>query len=95
VVGDKKHDASLFGVEATKRFLHALNVPLVIWSTDPAAAQRWGGGTPVNSPKKISRAANHVIDSLDRQWIVWLEELHLPGKIALETERSGVRVAAR
>lgn len=94
VVGDKKHDASLFGIEATKQFLRALNVPLVIWSTEPAAAQRWGGGTPVDSPKRISRAAKGVVEALDQQWIVWIEGLHVPGNITLDTTRGDLQFAA-
>jgi hypothetical protein len=94
VVGDKSPDASLFGIEPTKRFLRALNVPLVVWTTDPSAAERWGKGTPITAPKQFSRASRDVMDMLQHQWIVWLEGLLLPRDVTLKPTKIGIRIAA-
>ena len=94
VVGDKSPDASLFGIEPTKRFLRALNVPLVVWATDPSAAERWGNGTSITTPKQFSRASRDVMDMLQYQWIVWLEGLLLPRDVTLKSTKSGIRIVA-
>jgi len=95
VIGDKSPDASLFGIEPTQRFLRALNVPLVVWVTDPSAAERWGNGTLIKTPKQFSRASSEVIDLLKHQRVVWLEGMFLPGDVTLNPDQSGIRIAAQ
>lgn len=94
VVGDKSPDASLFGIEPTKEFLRALNVPLVVWITDPSAAGRWGNETLIKSPKQFTQASSDVIDLLKQQRIVWLEGMLLPGDVTLRSKQNGIRIAA-
>jgi len=95
VIGDKSPDASLFGIESTKRFLQALNVPLVVWVTHPSVAERWGSGTLIKSPNQFSRASRDVIEMLEQQRVIWLEGLFLPGDVTLKPERSGIRIAGQ
>jgi hypothetical protein len=95
VVGDQSADASLFGIESTKRFLRALNVPLVVWMTHPSAAGRWGNETLIKSPKQFIQASNAVIDILKQQRIVWLEGMFLPGDVTLDPKQNGIRIAAQ
>lgn len=94
VIGNKSPDTSLFGIESTKRFLQALNVPLVVWVTHPSVAERWGSGTLIKSPKQFSRASRDAIEMLGQQRVIWLEGLFLPGDVTLKPEQSGIRIAA-
>jgi hypothetical protein len=93
VVGDKDADTSLFGTEATKQFLRAINVPLVVWSTNPSAAQRWQGAVEVRNPKQLSSAADAVMATVESQWIVWVEGLHMPSDITVSEVRKDIRIA--
>jgi hypothetical protein len=95
VVGDKSPDASLFGIEPTKKFLRALNVPFVVWITAPSVAGRWGDETLIKSPKQFAQASSDVVDLLEQQRIVWLEGLLLPGDVTLRSRQNGIRIAAR
>ena len=95
VLGDESPDASQFGIEPTKRFLRALNVPLVVWMTHPSAAGRWGNEVLIKSPKQFTRASSDVVDLLKRQRIVWLEGLLLPGDVVLESKEGGIRIATQ
>jgi hypothetical protein len=93
MVGDKERDASLFGIEATTRFLRALNVPLVVWATQPAAAERWGGETVIKTPKDLSIESEKVMRILRRQRIVWLEGLLMPNAVVVNPADPTVAIA--
>ncbi len=93
VVGDKEPDTSLFGIEATKQFLRAINVPLVVWSTKPAAAERWQATAKVTNPKQLKSAAGAVMALVESQWIAWVEGLHMPNDITVSEVRKDIRIA--
>jgi hypothetical protein len=93
VVGDEKQDASLFGIEAAKRFLRALNVPLVVWTSEPATAERWGGGTLIRTPKQLTLASENVMHQLRSQRIVWLDGLLMPNGVVVKSGDRNVGIA--
>ena len=94
-VGEETPDASTYGVGSVRNFLRALNVPLVVWATSPAAAKRWGSESIIKNPKQFTTAAHDTERMLEKQWIVWLEGLHLPSDVTLHSPQEGIRIAAR
>lgn len=70
-----------------RAYLESLRVPFEIW--DPEGKPKrdlsaWGPVTPVDGLKPLAEAFEAMVESLDRQWIVWLDGRHLPQSIAIE-----------
>jgi hypothetical protein len=60
-------------------------VPLVVWSTAPAApavAAAWGDAETITSVPRIESAARRLDALLARQRIAWVEGRHLPQRLA-------------
>lgn len=79
-------DASTLAPEVARRYLKAVHVPLVVWSTTPAskeAERRWGEIREIATAIQLEREVKRLAALLDRQSIVWLEGFHLPQQISL------------
>jgi len=68
-------------------------VPLVVWSTGDPGTDSWGPVVDVASPPRLERACEHLLESLYRQWIVWVEGRYLPNQIELDESVEGIRLA--
>jgi hypothetical protein len=95
VLGEAFPDASTMDPAAARRFLADLRVPLFVWATVPgsASAEAWGEVEDTSSERLLDKAARRLEESLENQWIVWIEGLHLPQHIALTREAKGIRLA--
>ena len=76
-----------------REYLAALHVPLVVWSTGDPGTDAWGPAVDVASPPRLERACEHLLESLYRQWIVWVEGRYLPNQIELDESVEGIRIA--
>jgi hypothetical protein len=77
-------DVSLRTARDSRAFLSDLGVPLVVWTTGPAApdaAVDWGESRNVRTRAAFREAVNSLEASLDEQRIVWVEGTHLPQSI--------------
>jgi hypothetical protein len=87
-------DSGRFQPEAVREYLHALRVPLVVWSTDGGhVVTDWGPVEDVSSEGPLNKASRHLLKELGRQWIVWVEGRHLPSEIELDDRARGFRLA--
>jgi hypothetical protein len=87
-------DDSRYASDAVRKYLHALRVPLVVWSVDGTEAHGgWGPAVDVSTPNNLERASRRLMKSMRRQWIVWVEGRHLVSDIELDASLRGVRLA--
>ena len=91
IVAAPWEDHSQFDVATVRRYLDALNVPLVVWRVgeERPAASEWGPAEGIADYGDLKRAWRALEKSLDRQRIVWLEGLHLPNRVQV-TQGAGV-----
>ena len=94
-LGEEPADGSQLDPAQARRYLETLRVPLVIWSLDPDAATErgWGKTVDISSMGRIDGALRELRRRLDRQWIVWLDGVHLPQEIQLKDAVEGVEIA--
>lgn len=98
VLDEDTRDASRLRAPLVRRYLEALMVPLVVWSsgiragvgvkdgTVKGAAGKstvWGDSHDVSSLAGLEKAVTDLTRMLDRQRLVWIEGLHLPQDITL------------
>ena len=94
VLSEGAVDRGSFQPEAVREYLHALRVPLVVWSTDGGqVVTDWGPAEDVSSEGRLNKASKRLLKDLGRQWIVWVEGRHLPSDIELNPEVQGIRLA--
>ena len=77
-------DASVQSVRNARSFLSDLGVPLVVWTTSPAApdaALDWGEARSVRTRGELRAAMKALDDILDEQRILWVEGSYLPQSI--------------
>jgi hypothetical protein len=87
-------DDSHYQPPAVREYLRALRVPLVVWSiTGDGTAGGWGEAADVSDQGSLNKASKRLLKELRRQWIVWVEGLHLPSDIELGPEVQGIRLA--
>lgn len=73
-------DSSRFRPEEVERYLERLRVPLVIWRTGPeeAAEDGWSEGSRIDGPIRFRRAAESLVEDLERQAVLWVEGRVVP-----------------
>lgn len=96
LLGQQREDGSRFEVEAARRYLENLRVPLVVWDlSGPAAVapQGWGDLKIVENADDLVRQVRRLRYRLGEQRIVWLRGRHLPQQIELTEKASGISLA--
>lgn len=95
VLGSKTSAGGLITPRQSRRYLEHLKVPFFVWTVDPDAAGPTAWGTPVDASNypKLRKAFAEVSAAVDRQWIVWLDGVHLPQNIRLSPAAEGIRLA--
>lgn len=94
VLSGNPADDSHYQPLAVREYLHALHVPLVVWSTaGDGAAGAWGEAAEVSDEGSLKEASKRLLKELERQWIVWVEGRHLPSDIELDPKAQGIRLA--
>jgi hypothetical protein len=97
VLGPQPKDESAYRVAEVLRFLDALHVPLLVWSTGRpsggtvsedrlplALSSPWGQARHIGAVGRLLRAVEGLRDVLEGQSIVWVEGAHLPQRIGLD-----------
>ena len=82
-------DASQFGPAQVAGYLHALGVPLHVWSFS-ASDSAWGKVEPVRSFVDYRQATEELRRDLDSQRIVWVIGEWQPGQIELTPAADGI-----
>jgi hypothetical protein len=96
LLGEQREDGSRFSVEAARRYLSALKVPLFVWDLSGSAGEvppGWGDPRPVDTVDDLARAVRRVRFQLDEQRIVWINGRHLPQDIELGPRAQRIRLA--
>lgn len=93
IVSANTADASSFPIEEIRHYLEQIRVPLFVWSAGGDPPLGWGRWDDVSSNRGLNAAAKKLMRELDRQWIVWVEGIHMINQIELERSASGIRLA--
>ena len=101
MLGEISEDRSRDSVDAARRYLRQLHVPLVVWTFAAEAAQPgWGQARYVGPaprarkvPSRFKDAVGDLRRVLQEQRIVWIEGRHLPQTIELSPAAHGIRLA--
>lgn len=84
-------------VASARRFLRALQVPLVVWSpiktVARAAGNSWGEIADVSSVGNLYKADHALQRELSHQRVVWIEGDHLPQEVSLAATAVDLRLA--
>ncbi|MEE8523130.1 MAG: hypothetical protein V3T72_04295 [Thermoanaerobaculia bacterium] len=88
VVDPRTTDASSLTPREAELYLHAMRVPLAVWTAGDAKAvsRVWGAGRNVGRPGRLADAVEELMSRLDRQLVIWLEGRLLPTEIELTAE---------
>ena len=78
-------DQSRFEAASVRRFLDALNVPLIVWQLEVGAAVGgdWGPRVEISDYGDLKRAWRALEKRLNRQRVVWIEGLYLPNAVRI------------
>lgn len=78
-------DHSRFEIAAVRKYLEALNVPLIVWHLGDEAPNKgdWGPRVEISDYGDLKRAWRSLEKRLNRQRIVWLEGIHLPDAVRI------------
>jgi hypothetical protein len=94
VLGDDAVDYGDYSPPAVLEYLHALRVPFELWSTGHRKTPiPWGEASKVDDSADLGALSRRLLKNLRRQWIVWVEGLHLPNEIELDESVEGIRLA--
>lgn len=94
VLGSDPDASSRDSPNDVRGYLSALNVPLVVWSTDPDRdSNSWGRVEMVTSAPSMNKAIVKLREQLGKQVIVWLEGSYLPNEIVLSPAAEGITLA--
>ncbi len=96
LLGEEREDGSRFSVEAARRYLSVLQVPLIVWDLSGPASDvppGWGDSRPVDNVDDLVRAVRRVRSRLEQQRIIWINGRHLPQDIQLSEKAMGIRLA--
>ncbi len=95
VLGEDPSDVSQLSPGTVRRYLARLGVPLVVWSVGEVSEEvsaAWGEVRSVRRHSSFREAVEELSDSLERQWIVWIEGLLLPQEVFLSEPAGNVRL---
>jgi hypothetical protein len=94
VIGAKSPDYSWYRPRAVREYLRTLRVPLVVWSVEEnPSTDPWGLTEEITGMGSLEKAARRLLESLEKQWIVWVEGRHLPYEIEIADNDLGIRLA--
>jgi hypothetical protein len=94
VIGAGSPDYSWYRPRAVREYLRTLRVPLVVWSVEEnPSTDPWGLSEEITGVGSLEKAARRLLESLEKQWIVWVEGRHLPYEIEVVDNELGVRLA--
>ena len=91
-------DGSRLSAAGVRGYLSTLGVPLFVWTVGPPgeeAGAGWTGATEiadVSTEARFKKAADRLLDCVQRQRIVWVEGIHLPQDVEL-AELPGLALA--
>lgn len=96
VLGSDVEDSSEATPDAVRRYLHALGVPLYVWTLEPTTYQTssWGKGEDASTARLMARASSKIFHQLKRQRIVWVEGKHLPQQVSIVGPSRGMQLLA-
>ena len=85
VLGDDFADGSSYEPANVTRYLDMLRVPLHVWRLNDSEGllSEWGTGLPIASLKDFNGAMKELKRRLARQFVVWIDGVHLPREISL------------
>ncbi len=82
--GPAPEDHSSAAPAQVRRFLSRLRIPFYAWSlSGRPPGDEWGEVRDVSSLVGLRRAADQLARDLDRQWIAWVDGVHLPQDVTL------------
>ena len=96
LLGEAREDGSRFPVDAARRYLTTLRVPLHVWDLSGPTADvppGWGDSRPVDNVDDLVRAVRRVRYRLEEQRIIWISGRHLPQDIELSEKAKEIRLA--
>ena len=100
ILSSKTRDESRFDPATVRRYLEELRVPLHVWTMEkledgeaPPAFAGWGPVKSLYRPRSLASAAQELDDSLQRQYVVWVEGRHLPNRVRLSQAPADLRLA--
>lgn len=76
-----------------RRYLEHLHIPLHIWVPDTKPHpdhEVWGEARSISTIQLFKEAAEDLFESMEQQWIVWLDGNHLPQEIELAPNADGL-----
>lgn len=86
-------DPSQLSPGQSRRYLERLRIPFFVWSlAGEKDAGPWGEAVDVSELGHFEDAADGIKRHLDRQWLVWLDGVHLPQEISLAPGAEGVEL---
>ena len=91
ILGESNPESGDLGAANARGFLERIDVPLRVWSPVAALAARdlpaWGRVENVSTCRLLARAKEALVESLDRQRVVWVEGQHLPHEVVVASPR--------
>ncbi len=94
VLAEPPRDASQLTPAQVVAYLRSLGVPLVVWALAPRLeAPGWPAMVPAYDLSSLERAARELASQLERQRIVWVDGLHLPNRIEIDSGADGLGLA--
>jgi hypothetical protein len=95
VLGSSDVDESQYSVDAVRRYLVSLHVPLFVWSlgSPSKSAGAWSEARDVSTAIGMLQAFSDIRRNLASQRIVWVEGRLLPQEIGLAPESGSIELA--
>ena len=91
ILGESDPASGDLGAANARGFLERIDVPLRVWSPLAAVAANrtvgWGLVEDVSTCKLLGRANKALVDSLERQRVVWVEGEHMPHEVVVASPR--------
>jgi hypothetical protein len=92
ILGKEPADSSRLTATICREYLRSIRVPLFVWSPFKHPDSPWGEVVDISSMGRLRTAVGELSRALDRQRVVWLQGRHLPQKISLTDEATGIRL---
>jgi hypothetical protein len=95
VLGEDPTDYGNYPPAGVLEYLRALRVPFEVWSTEHGERPGpWGKASSIADVGDLGDSSRKLLKALRRQWVVWVEGLHLPNEIDLDESAKGIRLAS-